>query len=110
MKSIALAVAIVLCVGSQATALDTSQFSELVGYTVVTVTNARGTVEGVDYDTRIKLDNNMIFEFHTYSYFYEYRPDVVVFAKDVSYQGKTVTLYKLIIADEDEVFDVTRVR
>ncbi len=58
----------------------------------------------------VKLDNGMIFEFHTYSYFYSYHPDVVVFAKTDEYGGKSVTLYKLVLEDEDDVFDVTRIR
>jgi hypothetical protein len=86
------------------------QFDGLVGYTVIACTHATGELEGADYDKLVKLDNGMIFEFNTYSYFYAYRPDVVVFAKTVQYQGKSVTLHKLLIGDEDEVFDATRVR
>ena len=91
-------------------AIEASTLSELVGYTVVATSNVVGDFEGADFDKPVKLDNGMIFEFHTYSYFYEYRPDVIVFAKTVQYQGRSVTLYKLMIADEDEVFDVTRIR
>jgi hypothetical protein len=99
-----------LCL-SRATAIDASRFHELVGYTVLTCTNAAGEVEGADFDKLIKLDNGMVFEFETYDYFYAYHPDVVVFAKTVqTSQGKSVTLYKLVIEDEDEVFDVHRVR
>ena len=94
----------------RARAIDASSLRELVGYTVVECTNAKGELEGADYDKLVKLDNGMIFEFHTYSYFYAYRPDVVIFSKTVQYQSKSITLYKLIIEDEDDVFDVTRVR
>lgn len=73
-------------------------------------TNASGELEGADFDKIVKLDNGMIFEFHTYSYFYAYHPDVVVFAKSVQYGGKSVIVYKLLIEDEDEFFDVTRIR
>jgi hypothetical protein len=91
-------------------AIDAGQFDELVGYTVAICTHAAGELEGADFDKLIKLDNGMVFEFHSYSYFYAYHPDVVVFQKTVEYQGKTVTLYKLVIGDEDEVFDVSRIR
>ena len=91
-------------------AIDADQFDELDGYTVVACTHATGELEGADFDKLIKLDNRMIFEFQTYSYFYEYRPAVVVFARTMQYQGKTMTLYKLLIGGEDEVFDVIRVR
>ena len=111
MKKIALllAITIALCT-SNASAIDASEFDELVGYTVVACTHAAGELEGVDFDKLVKLDNGMIFEFHTYSYFYSYHPDVVIFSKTVQYQGKSLTLYKVIIEDEDEVFDVTRLR
>ena len=98
-----------LCIGT-AKAIDASQFNELLGYTIVACTNASGEVEGADFDKLIKLDNGMVFEFETYDYFYAYRPDVVVLAKTFEYQGKAVTLYKLVIEDEDEVFEVRRVR
>jgi hypothetical protein len=91
-------------------AIDASQFNELMGYTVVACTNATGELEGADFDKIVKLDDGMIFEFRTYSYFYAYHPDVVVFAKTVEHGGKSVTLYALVIEDEDEVFDVIRIR
>ncbi len=104
-----LAIAVLFCI-PRAGAIEASNFSELVGYTVVACTNATGELEGADFDKLVKLDNGMIFEFHTYSYFYAYHPDVVIFSRTVQYQGKSVTLYKLVIEDEDEVFDVTRAR
>jgi hypothetical protein len=111
MRKIGLLLAIsVMFFMPRARAIDASQFDELVGYTVVACTHAAGELEGADFDKLIKLDNGMIFEFQTYSYFYAYRPDVVIFSKAAQYQGKSVTLYKLIIEDEDDVFDVTRVR
>ncbi len=104
-----LVIAVMFCV-PRAGAIGASNFSDLVGYTVVACTNATGELEGADFDKLVKLDNGMIFEFHTYSYFYAYHPDVVIFSKTVQYQSKSVTLYKLVIEDEDDVFDVTRVR
>jgi hypothetical protein len=102
-------IAMLSCV-CKARAIDAGELHELLGYTVVSCTNASGEVEGADFDKPIKLANGMLFEFETYSYFYAYSPDVVVFAKTVEYQGKSVTLYKLLIGDEDELFDVRRIR
>lgn len=93
-----------------AKAIDADQFDEVEGYTVIACTHAAGELEGADFDKLVKLDNSMVFEFQTYSYFYEYHPAVLVFGKTVQYQGKSLTLYKLLIADEDELFDVNRVR
>ncbi len=101
---------LVLLCTPMASAIGVGDFDELLGYTVIACTHASGELEGADFDKLVKLDNGMIFEFRTYSYFYEYDPDVVVFAKTVEYNRKTVTLYKLLIGDEDEVFDVVRVR
>ena len=104
-----LAVAVLFACTS-AGAIDASNFRELVGYTVVECTNAAGELEGADYDKLVKLDNGMIFEFHTYSYFYAYRPDVVIFSKPGPVPEQVDHSYKLIIEDEDDVFDVTRVK
>ncbi len=87
---------------------DASDFSELVGYTAIVSTNVVGEFEGADYDKPVKLDNGMIFEFTEYNYTYSYRPDVIVFARAATVQGRSVTLYKLMI--EDELYDVIRVR
>lgn len=111
MRKALLVLGLVICVCvPKLQAIDAGQFEELLGYTVLACTNASGELEGADYDKVVKLDNGMIFEFHTYSYFYDYSPDVVVFAKPVEVGGRSVTLYKLLIADEDDIFDVTRIR
>jgi hypothetical protein len=39
----------------------------------------------------------MIFRFEEYKYAYSYRPDVIVFARTGTYQGRTVVVYKLLI-------------
>lgn len=110
MKDIALLLIISLACATVARALDADDFEDLVGYTVVACTHATGEMEGVDFDKVVKLDNGMVFEFQTYSYFYAYRPEVVVFASSLQHDGKSVTFYKLLIGEEDEVFDVRRVR
>ena len=82
-----LVVFMIVCL-SMAKAIDAGEFDDLVGYTVVACTHAAGELEGADFDKLVKLDNGMIFEFQTYSYFYAYRPDVVVFGKTVEFQGQ----------------------
>lgn len=109
-SGVAVAVAVLLFASVMARAIDASELSALLGYTVVACTNASGELEGADFDKLVKLDNGMVFEFQTYSYFYAYRPDVVVFAKNVESQGRSLTIYRLVIGDEDEVFDVIRRR
>ena len=92
----------------RAASCDASDLSQVVGYTAITSTNVAGDFEGADYDKPVKLDNGMIFEFTEYNYSYSYRPDVIVFARAATLQGRSVTLYKLMI--EDELYDAVRVR
>jgi hypothetical protein len=111
MKQILVVLVLAIGLSPLCYAIDTSTLGELVGYTVVASTNATGELEGADFDKLVKLDNGMIFEFQSYDYFYEYSPDVIVFAKTLTLpSGKPFTSYKLVIADEDEVFDVIRIR
>jgi hypothetical protein len=92
----------------RAVSCDASDLSQIVGYTAITSTNVVGDFEGADYDKSVKLDNGMIFEFTEYNYAYSYRPDVIVFARAVTLQGRSVTVYKLMV--EDELYDARRVR
>jgi hypothetical protein len=92
-------------------AISSTHLGHLVGYTIVASTNASGELEGADFDKVVKLENGMVFEFQTYDYFYAYHPDVIVLGKTYTLNsGKSFTDYKLIIEDEDEVFDVVRIR
>lgn len=85
-----------------------SDLEEIVGFTATASTNVAGDFEGADPDKPVKLDNGMIFEFTEYQYNYSYRPDVIVFARQTTFEGRTMVLYKLLI-DED-LYDATRVR
>ena len=108
MKTMRIATFIVLFL----TALNTVasiDFDGLVGYTVIAATHITGEFEGADYDKLVKLDNGMIFEWMTYHYHYAYHPAVVVFGKNVTLNGKTATVYKIWIED-DEALDAIRVR
>jgi len=95
---------------SSLSAQSISTSESVVGYTVLTTTNITGETEGADYDKLVKLDNGMIFEWNTYDYFYAYHPEVAVFAKSVTVNGKSFIVYKLVVEDEDEALDVTRIK
>ena len=87
---------------------DASDLCESVGYVIVTCSNVVGDFEGADFGKSVSLDNGMIFTFNEYKYTYSYRPDAVVLAHNVTFQGTQHVVYKLLI--EDETYEVTRVR
>jgi len=87
---------------------DASDMTDIVGYTAIASTNVAGEFEGADFDKPVKLDNGMIFEFTEYNYTYSYRPDVIIFARAATIQGRSFTAYKLMI--EDELYDAIRIR
>jgi hypothetical protein len=87
---------------------EASDLCEVVGYVVLACSNVVGEFEGADFGKSVSLDNGMIFTFDEYNYSYAYRPDAVVLARNVNYQGRQLIVYKLVI--EDETYEVTRVR
>jgi len=110
-KGFIVLLALVIGSGPLCRAVDASTLADLKGYTIVAATNVTGDFDGADSGKVVKLDNGMIFEFQSYDYFYEYSPDVIVFAKSVVLpSGRPVVDYRLVISDEDEVFDVIRIR
>lgn len=108
MRRVKVAALIVLLV-TTLNAVASIDFEALVGYTVIAATHITGEFNGADYDKLVKLDNGMIFEWTTYHYHYAYHPVAVVFGKNVTISGKTITVYKIWIED-DEALDATRVR
>jgi hypothetical protein len=101
----------------QGHALDVDDLSELLGFTLVALTEVPGEFEGADFDKTVKLGNGMVFEFASYSYTYAYQPSAAVFAKKVTREElaklgrpatKDIVLYKLVV--EDEIYDVIRLR
>ena len=97
MKTIALALGLLLATAALADSISTSRFSEVVGWTVLGVTQAKGEFNGADFGKLIGLDNGAIFEFEEYGYSYAYRPDVVIFARRMSLGATSVIAYKLLI-------------
>jgi hypothetical protein len=86
--------------------VDVSKLGELVGWTVVADTYISGEFEGPDQDKVVKLDNGWVIGFEDYDYFYEYHPEIVIFAT----QFRGVTLYKAAIDGGDDIYDITRIR
>ena len=87
---------------------EASDLCEVVGYVVLACSNVVGEFEGAEFGKSVSLDNGMIFTFDEYKYSYSYHPDAVVLARNAMYQGKQLTVYKLVI--DDETYEVTRVR
>src|ERR1700730_655256 len=73
-----------LLVALQCRAVDTEELRQLVGFTVIAVTEVPGEFEGGDFDKTVKLANEMVFEFMSYGYMYAYQPATAVFAKKLS--------------------------
>lgn len=101
MKDIAFLVAASLCAQP---ALSCDELDEVVGYTLVAHTNVRGSFEGCDHDKLIEFDNGWILRCSEYGYSYAYHPDAFIFAKRITYQGRTLTILKVCI--DDEMYDM----
>lgn len=67
----------------QSLALSSWDFSGMEGYTIIAETKVDDEFEGCEYDKKIKLANGWILTCSTYKYSYSYRPDVIIFAKDM---------------------------
>jgi hypothetical protein len=89
---------------TSATSVDTDILRGLKGYTILSVSSIEGEFEGCDYDKKIVLEDGSVFTCAEYNYMYSYHPDVVVFGKALTYQGRTFIDYKLLI--EDEIFEM----
>jgi len=87
---------------------DADDLCDLEGFTVVECTNVNGDFDGADVGKAVTLANGMIFTFETVSVEVDIDPAAVLLARRVTYQGRQVTVYKLLI--DDEVYDVMRVR
>jgi hypothetical protein len=79
-------VTFLLAATGQADSISIDELSRVVGYTVLAITQARGSFDGADYDKAIALDNGWVFEFREYGYSYAYRPEVVIFGKGSQYK------------------------
>lgn len=83
--------------------------SDFVGYTVVASKTVDSFVdpgkakqdgfEGCDHDRVIIFTDGTAVTCRTYSYTYSYRPKAVILAQQVTFQGKQLTLLKMVVGD-----------
>lgn len=99
---------IFLVASASSMAIDASDFDDLLGYTIVAVTQVQDEFEGCDHDKRIRFDNGWTLTCAEYSYSYAYRPDAVIFAKSFPFKGATYWMLKALI--DDEFYDMEPVR
>lgn len=93
-----------------------SELEQLVGYTIVaskTIERWYGDdgekgddFEGCEFGRTIVFSDRTKLTCTTYEYAYSYMPTAIIFAKSVQYNGKSMTLYKMLV--EDELYDMSR--
>lgn len=96
-----------LATEAQAGAADV--LSDFVGYTVIASKTIdsfadRGKekkdgFEGCEHDRVIIFTDGTAVTCRTYSYTYSYRPTAVILGQQVTYQGKQLTLLKMVVGD-----------
>lgn len=89
-------------------ALDTSDFDDLIGWTVGASTQVEDDFEGCDFDKQIRFTNGWTLTCSSYSYSYSFMPHAVIFIKSFSHQGKNYWMIKALI--DDEFYDMQPVR
>jgi hypothetical protein len=87
---------------------------KLVGWTLIDVKTIEGfyndegqyeeSFEGCNYDRIIKFDDGTIVECSSYGYQYAYRPNAFLFGKSVNHNGKSFTMFKMLV--EDDLYDI----
>jgi hypothetical protein len=86
--------------------LEASDFSSMVGFSVVAYTRVKGDYYGTDPARPVELDNGMVFAFPAPFSTYAYRPYAVVFERSPA-KG-AATAYKLLI--QDRLYDAKRLK
>ncbi len=76
-----IAIACLCLVGADASALEASDFADLVGFTIVAASRLKGDYFGAAPGNPIVLENGMRFSFSVPFSTYSYRPPAVVFAR-----------------------------
>jgi hypothetical protein len=92
----------VLCLAFSipALAVGASDFTGLVGWMVVGVTNVSGKFEGCDIDKMIKFENGWTLICKTHSVTLLDRPAAVIFSKKYSFEGRSYWIIKALIDDK----------
>lgn len=86
--------------------IEVSKLGNLVRWTAVADTYIPDEFEGPNYYKVVRLENGWVIEFSDYDYFYEYHPEIVIFAT----QLHGVTLYRAAIDGGDDIYDVRRIK
>jgi len=103
-----------LCCANSVWAGAADALSNFVGYTIIATKTIDSFIdkgkakkdgfEGCDHDRVIVFTDGTSVTCRTYSYTYSYRPTAVILGKQVTFQGRQVTLLKLIV--EDSIYDI----
>ena len=106
----ALAVIVLFLGISAAQASIETELSQMEGWCIIAVktidgfTEANGQrhddFEGCDFGRKIVFTDNTYLTCNQYNYQYAYRPDAVIFAKNVVYQGRKFATFKMLVEDE----------
>jgi hypothetical protein len=79
----------------------------LEGWTISSATSISGAFEGCDFGKIIKFADGTSLKCSTYSYSYSYAPDVIIFRKSTSIEGKDYSMVKMMV--DGEVYDMSSV-
>jgi len=82
----------------------TQSLGKLQGYTVHAATQVDGDFEGCDFNKVIRFMDGKALRCSSYSYLYAFMPDAIIFAKSITYQGKSLATVKVLI--ECQIFDM----
>jgi len=92
------------------------ELDDLVGYTIIASKTIKGWHEddeseegafkGCKHGRVIVFTDGTCLTCSEYGYMYAYRPTAIIFAKEISFGGKSFYDFKMMV--EDEVFDMRR--
>ena len=91
------------------------ELDDVIGYVVLDVKTIEGYIdedetddsfEGCNHGRIIYFTDGTKLTCSEYGYQYAYRPDVVIFAKPISYKGREFHSFKMLV--EDELYDMRK--
>lgn len=92
--------AICLTFSTPALAIEVSDFSDMVGWTIAAVTSVQGEFDGCDFDRKIKFSNDWVLVCKSNSNANLLQPEAVIFTKEFKHQGNTYWVIKALINDK----------
>ncbi|MBT1077106.1 hypothetical protein [Geobacter grbiciae] len=112
----ALIILVLLCFASTAYADLADELADLVGYVIVDSKTIKGwydddeseegAFKGCKHGRVIVFSDNKVLTCAEYGYQYAYRPNAVILAKEITYQGKSFYDFKMVVGDE--IYDMRR--